>query len=168
MKYLEELEEGSNDGIDVAVKLTTEAPKNVQDPIFSRWGTVLAAIELFVDTWITTYFVVIAIKGDQRSGYYLQQIACALISLMNNKSKPTMDGDSIKDFTGSFSSNHKGDSVKKLKPGETPICLTVFYFLDGFNKFFYQDMFNFLMKNDPFFGDVLLASQLALEPKDVM
>ena len=71
MKYLEELEEGSNDGIDVAVKLTTEAPKNVQDPIFSRWGTVLAAIELFVDTWITTYFVVIAIKGDQRSGYYL-------------------------------------------------------------------------------------------------
>mmetsp|Transcript_30204 Transcript_30204/g.63996 ORF Transcript_30204/g.63996 Transcript_30204/m.63996 type:complete len:87 (-) Transcript_30204:341-601(-) len=26
------------------------------------------------------------------------------------------------------------------------------YFLDGFSKFYYQDMFKFLMKNDPMLG----------------
>ena len=84
---------------------------------------------------------------------------------MNNKSEPTMDGDSLEDFTRSFSSNHKGSPVKKLKPArETPIFLAVLYFLDGFNKFFYQDMFNFLVKNDPFFGNVTFGH----EPKDVM
>ena len=51
-----------------------------------------------------------------------------LISLMNNKSEPTMDGDSLEDFIGLFSSDHEGDSVKKLKPGETPIFLAVLYF----------------------------------------
>ena len=72
---------------------------------------------------------------------------------MNNKSEPTMDGDSLEDFVGSFSSVHEGDSVEKLKPRETPILLVVLYFLDGFNKFFHQGMFNFLMKNDRFFGN---------------
>ena len=80
MKYLEELEEFSNDGIDVGVKLMTEAPKNVQDPVFSRWGTVLAAIESFVDKWVIIYFLAIATKGDRKSGCYLWKIACALIS----------------------------------------------------------------------------------------
>ena len=48
---------------------------------------------------------------------------------MNNKSEPTMDGDSLEDFTGSFSSVHAGDSVEKLKPGETLNFLAVFIFL---------------------------------------
>ena len=80
MTYLEESEESSGDDIGVAIKLTTEAPKNVQDPVFSRWGTVLAAIESFVDKWVIIYFLAIATKGDRKSGCYLWKIACALIS----------------------------------------------------------------------------------------
>ena len=34
MICLEELEEGSDDDIEKAIKLATEAPTNVQDPVF--------------------------------------------------------------------------------------------------------------------------------------
>ena len=132
--------------------MATEAPTNIQDPVFSRWGTVLAAVELFVDKWVVIYFFALALKGDQKSGCYLWQLSCALLSLMNNKSEPTMDGGSLDNFIGSFSEENEGDSCEKLKPGETPIFLAVLFFLDGFSKVYYQDMFKFLMKNDPVLG----------------
>ena len=45
-----------NTYIDATVKLTTEAPSNVADPVFSRWGTVLAAVRLFSEHWVVICF----------------------------------------------------------------------------------------------------------------
>ena len=81
-----------------------------------------------MDKWVVIYFFALALKGDQKSGCYLWQLSCALLSLMNNKSEPTMDGGSLDNFIGSFSEENEGDSCEKLKPGDTPIFLAVLFF----------------------------------------
>ena len=92
---MEKLMTLEDDDIDAAIKFSTEAPTNLQDPVFSRWGTVLAAIEVFVENWAVIYLFAVALKGDNKSGCYKWQIACALISLMNNKSESSMEGQSL-------------------------------------------------------------------------
>lgn len=82
MEKLEKLEMGTEEEKSAATKLTTEAPANIQDPVFSRWGTVLAAIEVFVENWAVIYFFARAIKTDSKSNSYLWQISCALMSLI--------------------------------------------------------------------------------------
>ena len=41
---MEQPEEGTDEEVDATIKLTIEAPANIQDQVFSRWGTVLAAL----------------------------------------------------------------------------------------------------------------------------
>ena len=157
MTLLEELESGSDENLDKAIKIVTEAPANTQDPVFSRWGTVMAAVEMFVNHWVVIYFFGQALKEQSKSGSYMWQLSCALLSLMNNKSEPTTDGKSLDDFILSFNAdnlNEDGieDGESKLSQGETPVFEAVLYFLDGFNKAFFQDMYHFLMRDDPFLG----------------
>ena len=105
----------------------------------SRWGTVLAAIEVFVENWAVIYFFAVALKGDNKSGCYKWQIACALISLMNNKSESSMEGQSLEDFIESFTEDNEPEvDTPKLNKGETPIFEAVLHFLNGFNKAYFQ------------------------------
>ena len=139
--------------------MQTEAPANLQDPVFFRWGTVLAAVEVFVNNWVVIYFFGESLKEYCKSDSYLWQLSCALLSLMNNKSEPTMDGESLEQFIGSFNADRSEDCDSdekygelKLEQGETPTFKTVLYFLDGFNKAYFQDMYHFLMRDDPLMG----------------
>ena len=149
MTKLEELEECSSDDVDEIMKIINEAPYNVQDPVLSRWGTVLATVEIFVDNWAAIYFFAVAVKQDATPNSHLWQLACALLSLMNNRTKPSLTGD-MDAFISSFNdATYKAD---ELKPGDSPIFLTVLHFLNGFNKAFFHDHFNFLLKDDPDLG----------------
>jgi len=139
MEMVEKLEMGTDEELDAAVKLTTEAPSNVQDPVFSRWGTVLAAIQVFVDNWLVVYFFAVAVKGDNKTTSYLWQLSCALLSLMNNKSKSNMEGESLESFVQSFTEeNEPEDKSALLKAGDTPVFQAVLHFLNGFNKAYFQ------------------------------
>ena len=82
MSKLDELEEVDPDA---ALKMSYEAPANIQDPVFSRWGTVLAATSVFVEHWAVIYFFALTIKDDKKSDSYLWQMACALLSLRELK-----------------------------------------------------------------------------------
>ncbi|KAL7530309.1 hypothetical protein ACHAXR_007396 [Thalassiosira sp. AJA248-18] len=159
MSVLQSMEEGTDEDLDAAIKMSTEAPANIQDPVFSRWGTILAAVEVFVNNWVVIYFFGKSLKGYCTSGSHLWQLSCALLSLMNNKSEPTMDGESLEQFIGSFNADgsedydsDEKDGELKLEQGETPIFEAVLYFLDGFNKAYFQDMYHFLMRDDPLMG----------------
>ena len=73
---------------DALVALTTGAPKNIQDPVLSRWGSVLDTCDIFVEYYVLIYFFAIAVKQfskptkNSSSPKYLYQVACSLISLM--------------------------------------------------------------------------------------
>jgi len=68
---------------------------------------------------------------------------------MNNKSEANNDGN-IDEFVASF--NTATYEFNKLKPGDSPTFLVVLHFLNGFNKAFFHDHFNFLLKDDPVLG----------------
>jgi len=136
--FVSKLEQLEEEDIDAAVKMATEAPANIQDPVFSRWGTVLAATSVFVENWAVIYFFAMSLKEDKKSGCYVWQMACALLSLMNNADEePTGEGDSLDNFIESFQTDDDAPAAK-LKPGQTPIFLAVLQFLDGFNKAYYE------------------------------
>jgi hypothetical protein len=93
MKRLQELEEGNDDDLDLAIQMITKAPTNVKDPVFSRWESVAPSIHLFAEYWIVIYFFARTIAQMEKAGSYLKTLSCALLSLMYNSSMPSNDGD---------------------------------------------------------------------------
>ena len=95
-----ELEESDDlADLDKAVKLTSEAPSNVTDPVLSCWGSVMKSIEVVLDNYAIVYFFARSLKHSETknasgsSRLYLFTICCALLSLMNTKEMP--DGDNM-------------------------------------------------------------------------
>jgi hypothetical protein len=138
MKRLQELEEGDDDDLDLAIQMITKAPTDVKDPVFSRWESVTPSIRLFADYWIVIYFFARTVAQMEKAGSYLKTLSCALLSLMHNSSMPTNDGDNI----AAFIKQHEGDdsvlSKEPLSEDATPIFLVVTHFLDGFNTWYYH------------------------------
>ena len=44
------------------------------------------------------------------------------------------------------------DEEHFLQPGDSPVFLTTLYFVNGFAKSYYNDMFNFMMQDNPHVG----------------
>ena len=152
MSRLEELEGGDNKAIDTAVKITSKAPANLQDPVMTRWGTILAAVEFFANNWVVIYFFAMTLANSERSNSHLNIMCCALLSLMHNTlapqtineadneaNLPTDDGKKIDDYIASFGSKKSAvTGVEGKDRSATPIFLAVIHFLDGFNKAFFS------------------------------
>ncbi len=173
-KTIAEYEESENEEEkDKLQKLTEEFPRNIQDPVLSRWGTLLATCKVFIKHYAIIYFFAVAVKQNCKADSWLWKLCCALLSLMKNKSEePSNSGQSIEQFVESFTSETVGDAHDEgaliMKEGDSPIFLTMLYFLNGFDTFFYHDHFNFLLKNDPDSGLERLARLLASVPSGVM
>ena len=59
----------------------------------------------------------------------------------------------IDEYIASFNTNPDGTSDESfLKPGDLSVFLTTLYFVDGFAKAYYNDMFNFMMQDNPCVG----------------
>lgn len=145
MDRLQVLEEGDSDNITEAVKLATEAPVNLQDPVQTRWGTVLPAVGLFANQWVVIYFFAITlVASSEKTDSYITTLSCALLSLMNTKKLSKNDGkemdDAIIETTTVDSIKTALDASEKMLEVDypTPIFLAELYFLDGFNKYFFQ------------------------------
>ncbi|KAL7526498.1 hypothetical protein ACHAXR_005590 [Thalassiosira sp. AJA248-18] len=126
MTKIDDLEECTSEDIDALTELLTKAPTNLQDPVFSRWGTVLETCAVFIDNWAIIYFFAVGIKQHETPNSYLWQCSCALLSLMNNRTEqPSSDGQSIDDFISSFHEDESEDTDSNdeitLKPGDSPI-----------------------------------------------
>ena len=44
------------------------------------------------------------------------------------------------------------ESDSELKAGDTPVFLAVLYFLDGFNRSYFDDMYQYMLQGDPVLG----------------
>jgi hypothetical protein len=152
MNRLDALEDGDEDALAAAVKMTSKAPANIQDPVMTRWGTILAAVRFFADNWVVIYFFAMTVANSEKSDSYLCTMCCALLSLMHNTTVsatafetadtetplPTTDGNEIDAFAATFESNTSIlIEAAKNKGPSTPIFLAVIHFLDAFNEAFF-------------------------------
>jgi len=112
MSKLQDLEEGDEKDFNKAVKLTTEAPSNLQDPVMTRWGTVLSAVELFADQWVVIYFFVQTLATAEDSSSYLKTLSCELLLLMHNQDMPQKGGT---DNEGNIDNNETIEPESMLK-----------------------------------------------------
>ena len=147
MDRLEALENGDDDALAAALNMSSKAPANLQDPVMTRWGTILAAVRFFADNWVVIYFFAMTLANSEKSDSHLCTMCCALISLMHNTTVlpttfettqtnilPTVDGEDIDNFVASFDSN---TSILTEEAPSTPIFLAVIHFLDAFNEAFF-------------------------------
>ena len=160
MDKLAELEESEDaTDLDKAVKLTSEAPSNVADPVLSRWGSVMKSVEVVLDSYPVIFVLVRIVKhseartssGSSRS--YLFTICCALLSLMNTKEIPDNSDDTMSwedwltsvdcggaDAESDAELTDNPDLTDDIVVGDSTVIYTALSFLHGFNKTFYEGM----------------------------
>ena len=142
---LNDLEDGDPDDLMEAVRMATEAPTNVQDPVMTRWGTVLSAVALFANNWVVIYFFALTLATNEHTESYIKKLSCALVSLMHNNHIPTNEIEDMDTFVEGSSIDTIRTALagakKTLKQEPlTPIFCSVLYFLDGFNKSYFGGM----------------------------
>jgi hypothetical protein len=71
--------------------MTTEYPKNIRDPVFSRWQTTDACARPFLRFFVINYFFCVAVVNNKKSKPYLVKLAKAMLSLMNARTTPQID-----------------------------------------------------------------------------
>uniref|UniRef100_A0A7S2PCR3 Uncharacterized protein n=1 Tax=Skeletonema marinoi TaxID=267567 RepID=A0A7S2PCR3_9STRA len=152
---------------DKLLKMTTEYPKNIRDPVFSRWQTTDACARPFLRFFVVNYFFCVAIVNSKSSKSYLVKLAKAMLSLMNARTSPQIDEDGADDVDGeeedgtdearanelveAQSADNDASSLT-LQPGQTPIVVAQLLFFRSFCDFFQTDNFAFMMKPDPALG----------------
>ena len=138
MNELERLEEGDGNDLALAVKMMTDAPKNIKNPVWTRWESMTPSIALFADYWIVIYIFTRNLAQTEKPSSYLRTLSCALLSLMHNNEMPSNSGIDIERFV---KEHEEDDSVLLKKPlniNSTPIFLTVTHFLNGFIKCYFH------------------------------
>ena len=149
------------------LKITTEYPKNIRDPVFSRWQTTDACARPFLRFFVVNYFFCVAIVKSKSSKSYLVKLAKAMLSLVNARTSPQIDEDGADDVDGEeedgtdearanelveAQSADNDASSFTLQPGQTPIVVAQLLFFRSFCDFFQTDNFAFMMKPDPALG----------------
>ena len=129
---------------------TYELPTNLQDAVFSRWMTIVKAVEAFVENWTKIYFLAASVKQWTRSTY-IQTLANTLLSLMNTRSKAeNSTRDQEQDTTNYLSDNDLIDSP--LKPGDSPTFYVMLLFAQAFGRRYYVDHFSWQLKDHHYIG----------------
>ncbi len=164
-KVLDDLEDLDDDaGIDDLIHFITETPGNIQDPVFSRWKTVMSCTRVVLDYWSQIYFVAVAIKQHQiyqkKHNSYLCTLSSTLLSLMKEKGTnekdayydPESDEDLVVDEFDGELYMVENQATAPLKRNDTPVFYAMLLFFRGFGDVYFDDMFNFCMKDDPILG----------------
>jgi hypothetical protein len=130
-EYYESVQRLSNEDPALLFDLLNHCPTDRKDPVFSRWMTVLLAIDAFLYHYFTLYLFAIQIKGVLTAKTSLcQNYACSLLALMRIKPDASNDDDT-----------------------ETPpVFYVVLLFVQAFGRAFFLDVFGWIMRNNPDFG----------------
>ena len=108
--------------MDQLTKFMTESPRDIQDPIWTRWGTTIVTEAVFLDNWSSTYFLSVGVKSYFDTKSHVWKLACTMISLMNEKAEPSLESlESLDSFVDSFTEdnmNERGCELNQLELNE--------------------------------------------------
>ena len=63
---IDSFDETSDDDVNSLTKFMTEAPRDVQEPVWTRWQTMIKTTKILLDNWMSVYFLAVAVKGQSR------------------------------------------------------------------------------------------------------
>jgi len=160
VEKVDKLELDDND-LENLFNFLTEAPSNIQRPVWTRWQTMISTTDIFLVHYVQIYFLCIAVKTDAKNESYAWKLASTLLSLMNEKAEPTLvenNRENINEYVNSFSNDNvderRGFGDPNFNEGVSPPSFhTMLLFFSGFCKYTFTDHFELLKKNDPYFGD---------------
>ena len=221
---IDSFDENDPDQMDSLIKFLNESPRNIQDPVWTRWQSVSVSVycgqmsgqmicllcwhayrlshrcriaiistkrcvnyirfnhthfisliasfcstfhffqiiktcDIFLDNYVQIYFLAVSCKIKHKSDSYIWKIACALLSLMNERAEPNLEGsESIGNFIDSFTDESAAtkrgcDSLTALQPGDSPTFYTMLLFHRAFCEYAFNDNFSFLLRNNSCFGE---------------
>ena len=111
--------------------------------------------EVFLDNYTQIYFLAIACKTHFKSNSYPWKLSCALLSLMNERAVPVLsEDDDLDDFVASFNEDNASDTVTEVPTRHpiSPTFYTMLLFHRAFCEYTFNDNFDFLKRNDLYFG----------------
>lgn len=146
-----ELDEAEDDGFDREAEFTTHAPRNITQPTLSRWKTICAIAKICLAHYPVIYFMAIVVIQEEASNYYLCIIAKELTSLMIVQPNKSIEGMNSND-SDSDSTVDEEEMEAAYKPGKTPPMYAITVWFVAFCEEYYDDMFDWAMRNDPYFG----------------
>eukprot|EP00956_Cyclotella_meneghiniana_P021702 scaffold39809_cov88-Cyclotella_meneghiniana.AAC.1 len=129
--YYDNIQELSEENPDDIMNLLYTLPTGRKDPVFSRWLTVLKAIDVFLDHYFTLYILAIRVKQQWPSNSLARTYACRLLSLMRIKPDSTADDEDDE---------------------HSPVFYTVLLFVQAFGRAYFFDKFHWIMRHNPNFG----------------
>ena len=62
------------------VKFLTQAPRDIQDPIWTRWQTTIKTGKIFLENYMSVYFLVVGVKTKYKVDSHPWKLAYTLIS----------------------------------------------------------------------------------------
>ena len=112
------------DDIEAVMELM-KAPRNMQDPVWTRWMTTVKAAILVVDRWTIIYFTMVACKSSKKASSSLAKTATDALSLMRTKASNECS---------------------------TPSFKAELLFLKAFAESYFTNKYDMAMRADPEFG----------------
>ena len=114
----------NSDEIDEVLKYF-RSPRDMQEPVWTRWMTTVKAAMMVVGHWVEIYAMMVAIKNSKKSSSHLGKTAADALSLMKTKAA---DDD------------------------RTPVFYAQLLFLKGFACAFFNNAFDLAMRADSEYG----------------
>jgi hypothetical protein len=105
--------------------LINGCPTDVNEPNFSRWGTVSFVARIVLDHWLPLFYMAQNIRDNKDNGSYLHVIATKLIDLMSSKADPNQ---------------------------KTPTHYVSLQWVVAFGENMFDGNMNWAKRNDPTFG----------------
>jgi hypothetical protein len=137
-------DESTQEGIDAKAEFMSQAPRNITRPSLSRWKSMSATGKLVKNFYPIIYYMAIAVIRCKDSSDYLCLIAKELVSLMVVQPDTKVDAESEdgeEDFTPS-----------PYRPGDTPPMYALTLWFVAFCEDYFDDMFDWAMRDDPVLG----------------
>lgn len=116
--------------------------------------------EVFLDNYTQIYFLAIACKTHFKSNSYPWKLSCALLSLMNERAEPVLSEDEdLDDFVESFNEDNASETATEVPTRHpiSPTFYTMLLFHRAFCEYTFNDNFDFLKRNDLYFGSGTLG-----------
>lgn len=156
LDILEDLEdmEGDEDGdLDDLVAFITETPSGNLDPVFSRWKSVMATADVVINYWPQIYFIAVSLVMSQKNNY-LYTLSATLLSLMNERPPKKVSKDNNEREDDEEEEEEFSFDPDKLQSTQcrSPTFYVMILFFSAFGKAYFNDMFDWTMRDDPLLG----------------
>jgi hypothetical protein len=154
-------------------KFLTEAPQNIQNPVWTCWQTMILMTDVFLKNYVSIYFLAIAVKTHYKSDSYLWKLGCTLLSLMNERAEPSVDiTDNIHHYIELFTTNNANERGcdkrnNAISLETSPTFYTMLLFFQAFCKYAFNHHFAFMKCNDPYFGSGTFGQLTCFMPERI-